>query len=142
MKGITKLFDLFLKIMEIGFLTLSILLVFFSITNFSVIQDFAAGQRKATMLGEAILACSDITVPAVDGAPVRGLFNATKLNMYSNKNLPCIRFSKYKVVVSDTEKDSWTLGNSSTAEINYRSFSVAINKGNTVYAGTAVVYVE
>lgn len=75
MKGASELFATFLKIMQIGYLCMTILLVFFAASDWNVTIDLQKNVRQAYSLGEAFLACSDITVNATDGFPMRGVFD-------------------------------------------------------------------
>ena len=96
MKGMSEFLGLFMKIMQIFFVVIALVSVFFTITDYEINIIVSEGTRESILVAQAALSAPCLTIDAIDGYAVRGLFDESELTALSlvDANPSCLTYPK------------------------------------------------
>ena len=141
MKGYSKLFVMFLKIMQVGFLVMVIFAAFFSTSEFNIHMKVAQETRWNWFLGEGILSAECLTATDSLDNPIRGVFDYSKLQ---SKDISCIEFDrKFFLRFEDIHSGYIEMGDSSiVGDSHLKHFPAAITDGTDTVPTVVEVYMK
>ena len=144
MKGITKELAFFIKIMELAFIIMGLLVIYFKIAKFLFDYTASSSHREIRLMGEILLSCGNLTEISYDGYPVKALFNSEKLDDYEDSIPPCMDYPRsFRMEISYNGND-YLIGNSSIDKTNaiQTSFPAAVKDNGEVVLTSMFLYVN
>jgi len=144
MKGTTKPLSMFIQIMEILFVVIALLAVFFQLTEFDYAMVTILGTKEADNLMQGVLSADCITETASDGYAIRGLFSQSKINTEKSRNPnnpSCLNYPSGMYITFDGYAES--LGNNGITGDKSVEYPAALKTtGGEVIPIKVKVYVE
>ncbi len=107
MKGISEEFGVFLKVLEVIFMAITLLAVFFSVTHYSATLELNQPKKEVLLVSESVMGAPCLMAKAKDSFPIKAFFDEVDVNRESasitNQNPSCLSYNK-NILVSITEQ--------------------------------------
>ncbi|MFQ6057141.1 MAG: hypothetical protein ACE5J3_14315 [Methanosarcinales archaeon] len=146
MKGIGQMLSYFIKIMEIAFIIMAIVVVYFRIADYELNTQALREKGELRLIGDSVLSCIDLTEITSDGNPVKGLFNKEKIIIAegNNPSFPsCLNYPKNILLEIIDGSDIYQVGDTNIDKSLNSSMPIALKDDNgEVSSTTMTLYVS